>query len=152
MKNWNSARAGLSRDDGNISVLTLGWIVLAMLALLVMAAASQVHIDRMRLAGLADEAALAATGAFGGGSGYFDATSAGGGLRQSGMSAAVNDWLAGDPRPWVGEVAVVAVTGGADGTVAVHLGRTVTPLFELEALGPFNLGIDLAVEGRSRVG
>lgn len=140
-------------DEGNVSVLTLGWIVLALLALLVMAAASQVHLDRTRLASLADEAALAA-GYAADEYGYFGAEGEqpGRGLDQAAMSAAVDNWLAGDPRPWVREVVVLSVAGGSDGTATVQLGRTVTPLFQVEALGPFNVGIDLTVEGRSRVG
>lgn len=140
-------------DEGNVSVLTLGWIVLALLALLVMAAASQVHVDRTRLASLADEAALAAVYATGE-SGYFTGTGGqpGGAPDQAVMSSAVNTWLAEDPRPWVGEVVVLSVTGSADGTATVQLGRTVAPLFQLEALGPFNVGVDLTVEGRSRAG
>lgn len=137
-------------DEGNVSVLTLGWIVLALLALLVMAAASQVHLDRARLASLADEAALAAvhsTDAHG----YFPAGASSGNGSAS-LAVAVDAWLAGDPRPWASEVVVIHVSETADGTVAVELGRTVTPLFELEALGPFNVGIDLEVEGRARVG
>lgn len=148
MRRWQ-----VHNDEGNVSVLTLGWIVLALLALLVMAAASEVHLDRTRLASLADEAALAAVYAADG-YGYLggDSEQPGGGLDQAAMSAAVDNWLAGDPRPWVEEVAVLSVTGGSDGTATVRLGRTVTPLFTLEAMGPFNLGIDLTVEGRSRVG
>ena len=140
-------------DEGNVSVLTLGWIVLALLALLVMAAASQVHLDRTRLASLADEAALAAVYAADD-YGYFAGSSdrPGGAPDQAAMTVAVDSWLAGDPRPWVGEVAVLSVTGGSDGTATVQLGRTVMPLFKLEALGPFNLGVNLTVEGRSRAG
>lgn len=140
-------------EDGNVSVLTLGWLVVALLALLAMASASQVHMDRARLASLADEVALvAASAAAAHGDSPGEDSRSGGGADETAMVGAVHDWLAGDARPWVGEVAVVAVTGAADGTVTVQLGRTVTPLFELEALGPFNVGIDLAVEGRSRVG
>lgn len=151
MGHWVNRRAAVGRDDGNISVLTLGWVVLVLLALLVMAAATQVHIDRMRLASVADEAALAATGSLGAGS-YFDMASAHSGVDQREMRAAVHDWLASDPRPWVSEVAVVEVSSGGDGTATVRLGRTVMPLFEVDVLGPFNLGIDLLAEGRSRVG
>lgn len=140
-------------DDGNVSVLTLGWIVLALLALLVMAAASQVHMDRARVASLADEAALAAAYAADASDYYVgESRTAGEGVDRDAMSVAVERWLADDPRSWVGEVVVLSVAGHGDGTASVQLGRTVTPLFDLEALGPFNLGIELMVEGRARVG
>ncbi|GMA34725.1 pilus assembly protein TadG-related protein [Demequina litorisediminis] len=42
-------------DEGSISVLTLGWIVVVAIAILVVAAATQVHVDRLRLVALADE-------------------------------------------------------------------------------------------------
>lgn len=148
MRRWE-----IRRDEGNVSVLTLGWIVLAVLALLVMAAASQVHMDRTRLASLADEAALAAVYAADD-SGYFSGAGeqSDGAPDQAAMSSAVSTWLAEDPRPWVGEVVVLSVTGSADGTATVQLGRTVAPLFQLETLGPFKVGVDLTVEGRSRAG
>lgn len=142
MKRLRQARG----DEGNVSVLTLGWIVLALLALLVMAAATQVHVDRMRLGSLADEAALAAVYAT-------DALGPfGTGPDQAAMQQAVGDWLASDSRVWVADVVVLSLDASADGTARVQLGRTVTPLFELEVLGPFNLGIDLTAEGSSRVG
>lgn len=138
-------------DEGNVSVLTLGWIVLALLALLVIAAATQVHVDRMRLASLADEAALAAAQSTSDG-GYFGDVGSATASAQAGMDAAVGAWLGSDPREWVAEVAVLEVSGSSDGTASVYLGRTVYPLFDVEGLGPFRAGIDLTVEGSARGG
>ena len=45
-------------DEGTIMLLTLGFTVLALLLVLVVAAATQVHLQRMRLTHVADEIAL----------------------------------------------------------------------------------------------
>ncbi len=141
----------IRRDNGNISVLTLGWVVIALIALLVMAAATQVHVDRMRLGSLADEAALAAADELDIG-GYYPTSGREVRLSQARMSSAVTQWLSQDPRPWASDVVVLEVKGSADGTATVRLGRTVYPLFNVEALGPFSTGIALEVEGNGRGG
>lgn len=140
-----------SADEGNISVFTLGWLALALMALLVMAAASQVHVDRTRLASLADETALAAADQVDEGL-YFDSDGSETTLSKAAMTAVVSRWLEHDPRPWVAEVTVLDVSGKADGTATVRLGRMVYPLFDVEALGPFHAGISLEVEGSARAG
>lgn len=146
-------RRECDEDSGHVSVWTLGWLVLVVLALLVVAAASQIHIERTRLASLADEVALAAVYAADE-NGYFSDTGnhAGEVAHQSAMGAAVDQWIATDSRPWVAEVVVLSVTGSRDGTTSVQLARTVTPLFGLEALGPFNTGVNVVTTGRARVG
>ncbi|MDN4479898.1 pilus assembly protein TadG-related protein [Demequina muriae] len=144
-------------DDGNITLLTLGWVVLTLLALLVMAAATQVHLDRMRLTSLADELALAAADELDAGEYY----SAGGdtvtlddtvALDDDAMAGAVAAWLAADAREWAGEVAVVQVTAAPDGTATVTIARRVLPLFDIDALASFSDGITLTAEGRARAG
>lgn len=144
-------------DEGNITLLTLGWVVLTLLALLVMAAATQVHLDRMRLTSLADELALAAADELDAGM-YYSASSVTATsddtvtLDGDAMSAAVTDWLAADAREWAGEVAVVQVTSARDGTATVTIARRVLPLFDIDALASFSDGITLTAEGRARAG
>src|SRR4051794_40876633 len=45
-------------DEGTIMLLTLGFTVIALMLVLVVAAATQVHLQRMRLTHVADEVAL----------------------------------------------------------------------------------------------
>ncbi len=54
-------RAG--SEDGQISVLIVGYVCVALMMILVAASASSVHLQRKQLLGLADAAALAAASA-----------------------------------------------------------------------------------------
>ncbi len=145
------SRSRFEADDGNVSLLTLGWVIIAVLALLVMAAATQLHVDRMRLASLADELALAAADELDAG-GYYAAQGDSLVLNQRAMSDAVASWIAADPRPWVGEVVPIHVSAAPDGTATVTVARRVWPLFDVEALAAFGDGIPLTAEGRAKAG
>ncbi|WP_062135681.1 pilus assembly protein TadG-related protein [Demequina aestuarii] len=138
-------------DEGNITLLTLGWVVLTLLALLVMAAATHLHLDRMRLTSLADELALAAADELDAAE-YYSASGDAAALDGDAMSGAVADWLAADTREWVGEVGVARVTAAPDGTATVTIARRVLPLFDVDALAAFGDGITLTAEGRARAG
>ena len=48
-------RSRLRDDEGTIMLLTLGFVVIALLLVLVVAAATQVHLQRMRLTHVADD-------------------------------------------------------------------------------------------------
>ncbi|MFW2513861.1 pilus assembly protein TadG-related protein [Demequina sp. SO4-13] len=152
MSRWlRELRSRSQADDGNVTLLTLGWVVIAVVALLVMAAATQLHVDRMRLASLADELALAAADEVDAGS-YYSSTGGDVSLDEGAMRDAAAAWLAADPRPWVDGVAVAEVSASADGTASVAVTRRVWPLFDVTALAAFRDGILLAAEGRARAG
>lgn len=152
-----AVRDRMAGDDGNVTLLTLGWVIVAAVALLVMAAATQLHLDRMRLASLADELALAAadeldSGSYYSGTGHTAAATHAVPLDENAMADAVTAWLAADPRGWVGEVAVADVEAAPDGTATVTVARRVWPLFDIDQLAAFSDGIMLTAEGRARAG
>ena len=53
-----AARRRAARDDGNITLLSLGFLVLTVLLVLVVSAATAVHVDRLRAVRLADDVAV----------------------------------------------------------------------------------------------
>ncbi|WP_062069390.1 pilus assembly protein TadG-related protein [Demequina sediminicola] len=147
------------RDDaGGAAVFTLGWIVVVLLALLTVAAATDVHIQRVRLMALADEASLAAlsgNSAYGGNpagaSPYFGSTAA---QVDAHVVTAATAWVANraghSNSAWVAEVVVVDAEATGDGGVSVTLARQVPLLFGLDALAPWHDGIDVVVTSRAR--
>lgn len=144
-------RLAARRDDGTIGILTLGFAVLAILLILVTAAASAVHLSRMRLSHLADELAADAADAVDT-SGYFAATPGTGDVRlaHDAMTAAV---IAHESQRGTGKldgVRLVSVETPDGVTATVTIEMTVYPLFGLEALMPFADGIRLTATGRSR--
>lgn len=103
------ARAG---DDGQVALLVLGYAVLALVAVLVVTAASAVHLERKRLWAAADAAAADAADAvdertyYGGG----EALTTGVPLTDAGVRAAVRAHL--------------ERTGAGDGFVGLRTGAT----------------------------
>ena len=57
MKSGCASRDEGADDEGTIGILTLGFAVVAIMLILVISAATSVHMTRMRLADLADELA-----------------------------------------------------------------------------------------------
>ncbi|WP_144018982.1 pilus assembly protein TadG-related protein [Demequina sp. NBRC 110056] len=117
-------------DAGSVSLFTLGWIVVALLAIAVLVGATQVHLARTRLVNLADELAIAALNdtlrdAYE----SAEAGDVGLTLDDRALASAVAERLASaDARDWIREVRVVEVGSEDDATVEVVLRRTVLPL------------------------
>lgn len=152
------SRIALNRsaaDDGNISVLTLGFLVLTMLVFLVIAAATAVHVQRMRLVHVADELALDAADALDIGSYYAGAAplptdDAAIQLAQSRMEAAVAAHAVTRADGDLDGLRVVRVWTPDGSTAAVTVSLVVYPLFRLEPLAPFADGIELRATGTAR--
>lgn len=142
-------------DDGNISVLTLGFVVLTMLVLLVVAAATAVHIQRLRLTHLADEMALDAADAldlptYYAGESPLPTDRAAIDVAQARMEAAVLEHLRrSDPVHREG-VRIVSVSTPDGATAVVTISQVIHPLFPLEPLAPFADGIEIRVTGSAR--
>lgn len=138
-------------DEGTIGILTLGFALLAIMLILVISAATSVHLTRMRLAHLADELAADAADATDN-SGYFAAGPEEGDidLAEQIMREAVATHLLERGTGNLQGVRVVSVTAPDVRTSQVTLEATVRPLFGLEALMPFADGVTITATGRSR--
>lgn len=143
--------AALRRDDGSIGILTLGFAVTAVVLILVVSAATSVHLTRMRLADLADELAADASDAVST-DGYYSATAGTGEVRlaQSRMSDAVVAHVTTRGKDGLEGVQIVSVDAPDAVTARVTIEITVYPLFGLEALMPFADGITVRATGQSR--
>ncbi len=138
-------------DEGTIGILTLGFAVLAIMLILVISAATSVHMTRMRLVHLADELAEDASDAVSS-EGYF-ATQAGTAdveLARSRMTDAVVAHVTQRGTDRLEGVSIVSVDAPDAITARVTVEITVYPLFGLEALMPFADGITVTATGQSR--
>lgn len=142
-------------DDGNISLLTLGVLVLSLLTLLVIAAATAVHIQRLRLTHLADEMALDAAdaldlGTYYAGDARLPTDDAAIDVARQRMETAVLQHLQNREPEHLEGVRVVSVSTPDGSTAVVRLSQRVHPLFPLEPLLPFADGIEIVVTGSAR--
>ncbi len=148
------ARAWGGPDDGQVMLLSLGFAVLALALVLVVGAATGVHLDRKRLLATADLAALAAADQVS--ERYFEAGggrgSAGVPLTDASVRAAVEQYLADHPDPvarWDGVRVLEAST--PDGrTARVRLGAVTRPPLVTWVTAPWSDGIALEVESVAR--
>jgi hypothetical protein len=138
-------------DEGTIGILTLGFAVVAIMLILVISAATSVHMTRMRLANLADELAEDASDTVSS-DGYFTTESGTGDveLAQSRMSAAVVAHVNQRGTDRLEGVRIVSVDAPDAVTARVTVEIRVYPLFGLEALMPFADGIIVTATGQSR--
>ena len=138
-------------DEGTIGILTLGFAVLAIMVILVVSAATSVHMTRMRLAHLADELAEDASDAISS-DGYFTATDGVDDVRlaQVRMSDAVVAHVTERDTGRLDGVQIVSVEAPDTVSARVTVQITVYPLFGLEALMPFADGITVTATGQSR--
>lgn len=139
-------------DSGQILLLTLGYAVLALLLVGVVAGASAVHLQRKQLYSLADAAALDAADAVDGPA-YYRALAAGVAvdripLNDEGVRAAAEGYLSAAPgAARLDRVRVDAATGTPDGgsAVVVLTARARLPLVSV-VLGTWSGGIPLRAE------
>ena len=146
----------LRRDDGTIGLLTLGMTVLVLALILVVAAATTVHSQHMRLATIADELALDAADAADLDAYYTgDAAEALAGdpggvvLSRERMRAEVDHRIAGSGAR-LGDVQVLSVDTPDGRTAIVTVGITVHPMLGAEGILPFLSGVNLVATGTAR--
>jgi hypothetical protein len=133
----------------------LGFVVLTMLVLLVISAATAVHIQRMRLLHLADEMALDAADAldlptYYAGGAPLPSEDAAIDVAQSRMEAAALEHLRNRDPEHLDGVRIVSVTTPDGATAVVTVSQIIHPLFPLEPLAPFADGIEIRVTGSAR--
>lgn len=136
-------------EDGQITLLAIGFAMLALALVLVVASASAVHIERKRLLGLADAAVADAADAVDVGS-YYGAGPAGDRgvpLSDASVHAAVQDHLARSPvAARFAGLSVVEPTGSPDGRSAeVTLVALARPPLVPWVLVPWSDGVALRV-------
>ncbi len=151
-----TARTG--RDDGQVMILTIGFVVVALLLITVVASAAGVHLERKRLLGLADLLALEAADAVGDdryfapGAGQEDPGTAGVPLTDASVRAAVDDYLRDNPSAAAGwdDFAVLSATTPDGRSAQVHLGAVVRPVLVSWVLSPWSDGIALDAQSSAR--
>lgn len=145
------ARAGEKRDSGQVGVLIIGYTLLALLTITVMAAASSVYIGQKKLLSAADGAALAAADTFSlGQAGSGDGPAAV--LDAAAVRSAARSYLddtGADSR--FTDLVVTEETGTADGrTARVVLAARVHPPI-VNFLVPDGIAVTAVSEARARL-
>lgn len=153
---WLAERLRASgRDDGQVLLLTLGFVVVALLLVLVVSAATAVHLDRKRLVALADVVALDAAdalanpGYFAPGAGQGDPDRGGIDLSDASVRAAAEAYLQENPEATAEfvEIRVLEATSPDGRSASVRLGAVVRVPVVGGVLSAWSSGI--AVEAQS---
>jgi hypothetical protein len=145
-------------DDGQVMILTLGFVVVALLLITVVVSAAGVHLERKRLLALADVLALESADAlsddryFAPGAGQGDPDTSGLPLTAAAVRAAVDQYLQDHPDATAGwDEFVVLSAATPDGRSAeVHLGAVVRPVLVSWVLAPWSDEIALEADSAAR--
>ena len=133
-------------------ILSLGFAVLAILLVLVVTAATAVHLDRKRLLAVADLAVLAAADEVG--DGYYRGERGDGGvpLTDAGVRQAVERYVAAHPDPTARWDGIRVLEAGAPDarSARARLGAVTRPPLVTWVLAPWGGGITLEVEATAR--
>ncbi|WP_426594890.1 pilus assembly protein TadG-related protein [Cellulomonas sp. McL0617] len=142
------------RDDGQVMLLTLGFVVIALLLISVVASAAHVHLERKRLLALADVLALEGADAV-----ASDRYYAPGADRQPGVPLTdatvrreVEQYLRDNPdatAQW-DQFTVLSATTPDGSSAYVHLGAVTHPVLLSWVLAPWQDGIALEAESSAR--
>ena len=140
-----------SRESGQVMVLLIGYVLLALLVITVVAAAGSLYLGQKRLLSLADGAALAAADTFvlSGGSATANPGTL---LSNQGVMQAAQNHLAGIALPTsMSGIALASGTGAPDGhTAQVTMTGVVHPLF-INFLVPEGISITVTSTARANL-
>lgn len=138
-------------EDGHVMVLMIGYVLLVLLVVTVVAAAGSLYLGQKKLLSIADSAALAAADTFvlSGGSATADPGTL---LTNQGVRSAVQDYLAGiEPPTTIGGMSLATETGAPDGhTAYVAMTAVVHPLF-INFLVPDGIPIKVTSTARANL-
>lgn len=144
-------------DSGGVSLLALGFALVVLALVLVGVSATQLHLDRLRLAHVADELALDAAdamdlGAYYAGSAPIPSGDAAIEVDVSIARAVVERRAAAvAARHGLSGVVVLDVSVSDGSTVTVVVGVTVAPALDLSGVIPWTDGVALTSTGTARV-
>ncbi len=143
-------------DDGQVTILLIGFVVVALALLAVVVSAAQLHLERTRLAALADLAALAAAEQVSDETYFAGSQTAAAGVALAPsdheVAAAVDDYLVDHPDTaarWT-DLRVVAATSPDGRTVRVSLAAVVRPAWTARVLAPFTDGVVVGASSSAR--
>ena len=145
-----------ARDDGNITLLSLGFAVLALMLILVVASATTLQLQRARLTQVADELAIDAADAMDVPAYYRSEArrptdDAAVDLSAESMRNVVEGHLADySSRYHLDGVHVVDVRSPDGNSAVVTVSVVVRPLFGVEALLPWTDGVTLTATSSAR--
>lgn len=144
-----------SGDEGQILLLSIGYLLLALLLVTAVVSASSVHLERKRLLALADLTALAAATALDDDA-YYRRTGADATLvplSDASVRTAALDHLAGAPEAGGLEALTLVAAGTADGrTATVTLAARARPPLLGWVTAAWSDGIGLRVTASARAG
>lgn len=146
----------VDRDDGSVTLLSLGFGILAILVILVGAAATGLHLDRSRLTQAADQMALDAADALDVATYYAGGAPVPTDDAAIAMSASQARQVVVASAPAVAErygldaITVVSVTTADGRSVTVTISTTSGPLFGLAAWMPWG-DVTLTASASARV-
>lgn len=138
-------------DEGQVTILVIGFVVVALALVAVVVSATQVHLERTRLAALADLAALDAAEQVSD-EAYFAPLSGPLGPSDDQVAAIVDAYLAAHPDAaagWTG-LRVVEADSPDGRTVSVRLAAVVRPAWTAWVLAPFTDGIAIQAAADAR--
>jgi len=153
-------RGAKDGDDGQILLLTLGFVVIALLLVTVVASAAGVHLERKRLVALADVMALDAADAvadedyFAPGAGQGDPDTEPATVSSASVQAAVAAYLQANPEASARWSSFGWSAAATDGGVTAHVevAAVVRPALVSWVLSPWSDGITITAAADARTG
>ena len=142
------------RDGGQISLLVLGFTVIALLLVVVGVDVTAVQLARSRLLDAADGAALDASDALDSGPAYGRPMGSAVAITDRSVRRSAGEYLKDAPQPHgISSWRLIDGTGSPDGrTAVVRLRGTVQIPIAASVLAAFGGSVDITVESRARSG
>ena len=150
-KTETSPTTNTGEETGHVMILLIGYVLISLLVVTVVAAAGSIYLGHKKLLSIADGAALAAADTFelSGGSATADPGTL---LTAHSVLGAAQDYLAGIGSPeGLGNIVLDSATGVGDGrTAVVGVSAVVHPLF-ITFLVPEGISISVSSTARANL-